>query len=60
MKKLPKIDLKEMEKHRQQILQEREEFHMYVEWLKAGNEPDGRDYHDIVRELKLAKGRQIR
>lgn len=58
MKNLPNIDLKEMEKYRQWIMQEREEFHMYVEWLQAGNKLGERDYRDVIRELKLSRKRQ--
>jgi hypothetical protein len=58
VKKLPEIDLKEMEEHKHWIMQEREEFHMYVEWLQAGNERGERDYRDTIRELKLSKSRR--
>lgn len=57
-KRLPDIDLKEMEKHKQWIMEEREEFHMYVDWLKAGNELGERDYRDVIRELKAERQKQ--
>jgi hypothetical protein len=59
-KKLPEIDLKELERFKKKNQQEREEFHMYIDWLKAGNERGERDYRDIIRELKLYKERQTR
>lgn len=54
--RLPEINLKELEEFKKRNQREREEFHMYLEWLKeTGNKPGEGDYNSIIRELKLKK-----
>lgn len=51
-KKLPEIDLKELEKHREKILREREELpDRCVEWIMKGKAVGRKEYDRIIREL---------